>query len=344
MAGIGTSLQGSWQRLTQAEPKPPRAWEWVTGLPKGATRAEVVLPEVAGPTLAAVLPQWHLPELQLASTDAGNATYRIAAVNGTPVSDCNQLHAAATRALARKKNITVALADKGGKPGTSMSVDPPQLLALTQAAAAHTQLLRVTEGGNPWVVVRQGGVRCKLMARIERERGILQMALGLTVCWGAQMELPREVTATCDGVPLCCLSAAETLERLYGKSRSTPAAPPAEACSFAAVSEREDYRIPTNYKRLQQATDGAAAGSTMPAPGPALATLPGVPYPGPAVLGDARALSGFLQQRQLHQAGELERVGWIIFAGEALRRGSVIDIAVDLGQGPLHVSLVVPKG
>ena len=64
--------------------------------------------------------------------------------------------------------------------------------------------------------------------------------------------------------------------------------------------------------------------------------------PGPAVLGDARALTGILLQRQLFRPGDPERTGWIVFAGESLNAGGAIDIDLDLGSGLQRFRFAVP--
>ena len=162
------------------------------------------------------------------------------------------------------------------------------------------------------------------------------------VCWGSPQLLPGEVRATCDGTPLRCLSLAETLEALYGDFDARLSNGDTERSSFAAVSEREDYLIPSNYQRLLKRVEAARGGSFAKRPRPALVDLPGVEYPGPAVLGDARALAAFLQQRELAGPGEAANVGWVMFAGEALRKGSRIQLAIDCGQGRVPVSFMLP--
>ena len=101
--------------------------------------------------------------------------------------------------------------------------------------------------------------------------------------------------------------------------------------------------IPTNFNRLNEQITKAARRSSAPPLLPALASLQGVRYPGPAVLGDARALSAFLLQRQLYQPGDLERTGWIVFAGESLRKSRQFEIQVDLGGGPRRIKFSFPN-
>jgi hypothetical protein len=342
-------MTGSWPNPRKASTpetvKAARAWDWVTTLPVGASRAEVVVPAVWEQAVVQVLPQWPHDEIKTVSTGSELRECRITGVNEIPVSDYNQLHAAVARAVGSGKNISVTLSSPGqvGKGGKRMAVEPAQLLALSQAAAPKEKLLRVTEDGNTWVILREGAVRCKLMTRLERSRCLLHVAVGLEVCWGPQLSLPREVCASCDGTPLQCLSVAETLEVLYGSGSEKKRDAEPNAHSFAVVSEQADYRMPTNYKRLQKAQEEAASKSQPVPTQPALVTVPGLSYPGPAALGDARALSAFVQQRELYQAGEPERVGWLMFSGPALRQAQTIKLDIDLGQGPNHLTFMLPK-
>src|SRR5205823_445959 len=181
--------------------------------------------------------------------------------------------------------------------------------------------------------------------RVERNHCLMHVAVSLGVCWGSPTNLPLDVQATCDGAALQCLTVSEALDALYGGPRQAGPTGPgsANANSFRAVSERADYLLPTNYKRLQHALDEEAKDSTAPPPGPAFATLPGLGYPGPALLGDARALSGFLLQRQVCQPGEPERVGWLVFQGDALRHGRPVQVSVDLGHGFNHLMFSLPQ-
>jgi len=316
----------------------------VAALPNGLPRAETLAPILPEPSVAILLPQWKESDIQTVSAEASPAEIRITAINEVPVADCNQLHAAVARALASGKELKVGMRNVASpeQAERTLSVEPVQLAALNQAAAPRSVLARVTEGGNNWAVLREDSVRCKLMARVERQRRLLHVAVGLTVCWGPQVTLPKDVRASCNGMPLQCLAVAETLDALYSPTSAKRPTPDRRSTSFAAVSEREDYLVPSNYKRLQQEVDAAAA-SGAPTPESALASVPGLSYPGPAVLGDARALSAFLQQRQLYQLGEPERVGWLVFAGDALRDGQTIEIDIDLGRGPCRLTFTVPK-
>jgi hypothetical protein len=216
------------------------------------------------------------------------------------------------------------------------------LVALTQTAAGDQPLIRVSDGGNSSLVIREGGIRCKLTARVERERGILHLVVSLGASWGDKQLLPTEIRADCNGRPLRCLSAADALELLYGDAGKVTGKPVNEsASSFAQVSEREDYLIPSNYKRLEQENQ-QGMDTLRSRPQPALAAVPGVLYPGPAVLGDARALTSFLLQREYYEPGQPERVGWILFAGESLRDGCEVDVDLDLGSGMRRIRFTLP--
>src|SRR5262249_23996526 len=155
---------------------------------------EVVIPEVPRTQLAALLPEWQ--DLGVRVAAAGADVVPITAVNRGPIATYDQLHAAAVRAVDSGKKATVSPGRVS--PQSGVPVQPAQLLALSQAAAPGEGLLRVAEDGNPWVLVRRDGVRCKVLARVERQRRLLQVVLSLGVCWGPQVLLPRDVQAACD--------------------------------------------------------------------------------------------------------------------------------------------------
>jgi hypothetical protein len=88
----------SWFGRSQAKAAPE--WEWATGLPRGATRAELMLPVLSETQLASLVPALSTSAIRLASVGPETAGCRITAVNGVAVADCNQLHAAVNRAVA----------------------------------------------------------------------------------------------------------------------------------------------------------------------------------------------------------------------------------------------------
>ena len=223
-----------------------------------------------------------------------------------------------------------------------MEMDSKRLPELAQSASPEHQVVRIAYSNHPSVMIRSNGVRCVMTPRVERQRGLLQLIIATRVVWGGRQILPRDVTAKCDNAPLRCLTLPETLELLYGHLDCKVRKNDEEKLSFAAVSERDDYLIPSNFRRLQENLDKAnRAYANMPRP--ALVDLPGVDYPGPAILGDSRALGQFLQQREYMQPDDSEKVGWVIFAGEGLRKGNQVEVSIDLGDGTVPVTFTIPK-
>lgn len=320
-------------------------WDWTTALPIGTSRAELVRATLPGEALAALVPEIARPEIILVSGRTGASAVEVTAVGGKSIKDYNQLDAAASAAAESGKPITVAFRSpsaSAGAPPPSVEIKPAALNALCCAVAPQETLLRVTDHGNPWVAIRRGGVRAKVLTRVERRHGLLQVAMTMGVHWGDPLTLPVEIQAQANGKPLPCLGVSEVLDRLYG-TPSTPADSDPAAYSFAASSERQDYLIPSNYKRLEQATEGSATTKPAGPSLPALASLPGIVYPGPALLGDARALCGLLLQRQIYRPGDPERTGWILFGDDILRQAASVQLTVDLGTGPIHLAFELPS-
>jgi hypothetical protein len=333
--GRHTTNGGTGKALTATRGQPDEAvaWGWAVALPHDATRAELVRPVVQREALAGIVPGLGKGEIVQVASASLAPPLEVVAVGKQSIADYGQLNAAVEAAATAGKSVNVTFRDparSGHQP--SAEIKPAVLAALCHEATPDKGIVRVTEDGNPWAVVRQGSIRCKAMARVERDHGLLHVALSLSHIGGAAVTLPAEVQATCDGRPLYCLTVADTLERLYGQP--TQEHDPA-AASFAAVSEREGYLIPSNFKRLEKA--GPTAGRHAPAQ-PAFAALPGVAYPGSPLLGDARALAGFLLQRQILQPGEPARLGWIVFADDSLGKGKSVQLAIDLGQGPININ------
>ena len=221
-----------------------------------------------------------------------------------------------------------------------LEVPSSALSVIAQAAGAECSAARIIHANRPAAMVRQGGKSCILTPRVERRRGLLQLIMTTRLHWGADELLPVELRATCGGRPLRCLTLPETLELLYGHFQVDSCAD--SASSFASVSERDDYLIPFNFHRLQAAAQNEGQPFSERRR-PLLIDLAGVEYPGPAVLGDARGLAEFLQQREITRAGAPEKLGWIIFAGSALRTGEQIEIEVDLGEGPMKLEFALPS-
>jgi hypothetical protein len=334
-----------WTKLKQSvhPEKIPEGWQWVSAIPSGLPRAELIPPALPSDSLSYFAPRLQTP-VRRVSTGTATQSYLVERIDDDSVKDLASLTMAleeASTSRAAVVHLREASADSAA-PSIPIPMDPRKLLVMAQVSGADHQIVRMTHGGRPSALIRQGPVRCVVTPRLERERGLLQLILTERVCWGERRVLPLEVTVTCDGTPLRCLTMSETLELLYGDFDASLRSGRAEQQSFAAVSEREDYLIPSNYRRLSKRVEEARGGSYAKRPQPALIELQEVEYPGPAVLGDARALGAFLLQRQFLQPDDPEDVGWILFAGKALRNASQIEIQIDLGQGAVPLEFVLP--
>ena len=324
------------------ESRSRQTWDWATAIPLDAKRAEVVPTSVPPDVLAALVPQLG-SEIQLASAVSGQAeawgvAARVVEADGHRITNCAQLDHLVEQALARRAPTKVSLTShSGGQPGT-LEMQPLQLAALSNAIAPAHPTMRVEEEGVPGLWIRDGATRCRLMVRAERSRGVLQLVLSLGTYWGEQQLLPVDIRARCDGESLLCLDATSTLNRLYGLSESVPQS----SHSFALVAESEDYNLPTSYKLIQESIDESASLQEHRR-APALLPSEGNEYPGPAALGDARALAAMLLRQQLYEPGESERIGWVLFAGDALKDGGEVTIELDLGSGPQTLTFRVPS-
>ena len=343
LAAFTDSVHSGWRKATQwsRDRKAPDEWNWMTGIPSGIPRAELIPATVPVQSLARFAPQAPFAVSQ-ASTSAANSSFVIERVGEQPIKNLADLAVAVEDAV--ESGVSSVVVRRTGTPGTRepglINIDPGGLTALAQASGPEHTLVRTVYAGSPAVMIRQHGVSCIVTARVERQRGVLQAMLVMRQHWGERAILPREITATCDETPLRCLSLPETLELLYGDFDSRVPAESAEVTSFAAVSERDDYLIPFNYRHLQTQLD--EQGSFAKRPRPALIELPDMEYPGPAILGDARAMVDFLLQREFTQPGEPERLGWVVFAGESLRRGKEIVLNLDLGFDSLPMVIRLP--
>jgi hypothetical protein len=320
---------------------------------------------VDGDTLASIVHDGESASTQIASNAATSCELQVIRVAGRPVRSFEHLHAIVEGAVDSSETVQVAIANSNadampvawaqtsdvpesavrpdsGSVAKTIALTPTSLRALEHGVARSEKTIRVFEDGNPWIVIREANVRSKLTARVERTSGLMQVVMTLELLAGPPVLLPVEVTATCQGMPLQCLTVAEALETLYGRVppdervKSSNDSSLIDHRSFAVVSQRDEYLVPTNYKRLQEETKRAAGL-------PAFAVVSGTSYPGSPLLGDARALAQFALQPQLCQPGEPERIGWIIFSGEALKQGGRIQIDVDLGHGPIPIAFLVPK-
>lgn len=311
-------------------------WDWATGIPVDAVRAEVVKPIVPNQAVSLLFPNLKEADVQLASATSGTAV-RVDEIDGKSTKNFRDLHSAIKSVSLENNSVKVILSD-----GRETTVDAKTLPSIEQGVAREQQFIRVVDDGNPRIIVRDNGVHCTLLPRVERGRGLLHVVVSTRQCWGEERQLPREVRAWCDGKPLRVLTAAQVLEHLYATDGATPDEPVhADEASFASVSAGHSYSIPTNYQKLQQDYDQLIRRTSF-RPQPALASLPGVVYPGSPVLGDARALSAFLLRPQIYESNAKERTGWIMFAGDSMNDGGMVEIELHLTDDPIRCRFEVP--
>jgi len=341
------AIRQSWKRMTsnpRSTPS-PTVWHWNTGIPQGVPRAEMVEARIHdADLLAEVIPGIVPDELQLVSADDSDRAVKVTCVNSFAVRNFDDLNRAIHAVSRKEGSVQVDFCSEAAASRSwATRVEPARLRILSQSVADDVPAMRVNEDGNPWIMIREGDVRCLITARLEREHRMLQLIVSLTNCGFDNVMLPANVEARCDQRHLRCLSCSEVLDRLYDpQARRKTDLASVGAENFAEASEREDYLVPTNCRRLIDETGGTR--DSFPATTPAFAAVPGVPYPGPAVLGDARALSSFLLQRQIYSPGQPENSGWIIFAGESLETSEQVEVSIDLGNGPTRCLFLFPKG
>ena len=334
-------MMQSWRRATGSGPNDAIVvWDWTTGVPVDAPRGELLAATLRGDAVAHFLPQLTTSDIQLVSAPGNLGGYEIRNIEGQVVDDCSDLYTALEQVSQSATDVQVDLARIGARSDaseTAVKVDPSTLMALAQSIAPETTAFRVSEGGNPTFVIRDGGIRTHVVLRVERRVGVVQLVITLANCGADERLLPVEVGARCDNEPLQCLSVASTLELLYGEPDADLNA---TSQSFSETSEREDYLLPVNYKRLSRRDEGRRGLMTQ---SPAFASLTGMRYPGTALLGDARALTGIMLQQQKLNRGEQSETGWILFAGEQLHTAEHVDVSIDLGNGPKSYRFMIPK-
>ena len=318
-----------------------RLWDWVTAIPAhpNVTRAEVIRPSLPKRAVALLIPEYKQPDsIQLVSNSDEIPHTRIAKVSGVNVTNFEVLHRLSLKALDEKKPVEIAVADPGENAQT-FTVQPDVLDAICQGVAADQNPIALYENGNLWTVIRENGIRCKLLPQYDRESGLIHLVVSLRLLWGQERLLPIDIRVKSNNIDLRCLSAAEVLEQLYGtpieedKDEATP--------SFAEISQQVSYRMPTNYKRLAVPFQEASRrGVTQPIP--ALFSAPGFRYPGSPLLGDARVLSAFLLQPNLYSPMAAERTGWVLFDARNIEENKSFTVQLDLGSGLKSYRFSIP--
>ena len=333
----------------QDKPEDFVLWQWTSALPQAVPRAESVASTVRRESAAPILAKNKDWPVQQASFTDDPGTLEVINIGGQKVANLSDLVRAEDLALERHGKTQVDISLPGNDPGhiVAVTLDRAELKSFCNSVSLEANKVRITQDGNPWIVVRSGDIRCKLTARVEKSRGLMQVVMSIDSSAASDLIQPRDVKAACDGQPLNCLDASETLACLYGKpgakkEKDKKSATP-KSGSFAVVSEREDYAIPTNYNSLAQKYEMQFGKSAIAAPEPALIVGAKERFPGSGILGDARALSGFLLQRQQLKQDAPTVTGWVIFSGEGLKKAENIEITVDLGSGPHKMQFSLPK-
>jgi hypothetical protein len=342
---LGASLSGFVESVTPSNGAEPLTWEWAVGIPRSLSKGDVAV-SVPNDAVVAFAPAAHSGNIRLVSADT-STPLSIAAVNNKSVRTLDDLNMAVERVAdqhsgVKEKGIVVEFV--GGSTDSAsvpVTISSDNFVALAHACIPDQTQVRAVIDGNPWVVTRNDAVRCKTMLRKERHSKLVHLVMSLKVCWGQPQKLPASIAMSCEGKPLNCLTVSEVLDQLYGERKKRPRTAKS-ITSYAEVSEDDEFLTPVNYRKLEAklANDQRLASIR---PYPAFASVGGHTYPGPAVLGDARALSGFMLQPRVFSPKDEEQVGWIVFDGSSVPDGEAYELLVDLGSGPLSVQFKVPN-
>jgi hypothetical protein len=183
------------------------------------------------------------------------------------------------------------------------------------------------------------------MLRSEEQTKLVHLVMSLKVCWGEPKTLPGDLRLFNDGRELSCLNVSQVLNRLYDdpkKRERNESAQKQLVTTFNQIAGEDEYLIPTNYRELE-ALRAANSRLANIRPTSAFAVVGGYAYPGPPVLGDARALSSFLLQPRIYAADEPEQVGWVVFEAPKKGSGEDFELVVDLGSGPQKIQFRIPS-
>lgn len=326
----------SWNRVTKNEVRQAvEPWKWCPVVPVGVTRAELASCNIRAEQLANWLPKTSQSKVQLVSHQQQQVSTKIAFINGQKISNFADL----TRAVNNSGNRELIQIDFQSPSGTieAIEIPYPELNRLSQFVEPELAVTQYTEDSNPWFLIRDGDVRCRGTVRVERTQGIAQVVLALSNVSSSQTYLlPTEITAVCDEQPLQFLTVDQCLDQLYANN---PMKAPLDQTSFAVVSDREDYLLPTNYRALE---NELGEHKSLMYDQPAFALVNSEAYPGTALLGDARALSQFLLRRERLEPNAGEITGWLIMSSATLKTGKTVKLRIDLGRGPREILLRVP--
>ena len=342
MASFSSSMGEVMAKVTPKDDPEPILWNWAPGIPQSVSKGEDVPIQLTEQAVTAFLPALNRDGIRLVSNTNSPTPWSVTAVNNVRVRTVADLNAAVDAAVeGETKQSIVEIADEiSGQSSVPVEVSSTNLISLAHSCVPDDTPLRLVEGGNSWILLKDEGVRCKVMLRRERRSGLIHVVMGLKLCWGAPRKLPAAVTVRSKGTELSCLSVPQVLRVLYGEAKDEKDEQP--VTRFQEIATDDEYITPVNYRQLEaRLSEDQRLASIRPTP--AFAVVGGYAYPGPPVLGDARALSGFLLQPRVYAADEPEHVGWIVFDGRKLSDEEAFELTVDLGNGPRTVQVRVPN-
>lgn len=331
--------------ITPKDTVEPIVWRWSTGIPQAVTKSESIKSTVPLDAVAVFAPDADVSAIQLAST-AQQPQIPITVVNDAQVHTLAELHTGIVEAVENSSDEEAVIEFAVGSTADQsmpVKISRNNLIALEHASLPDRSPIRVVEDANPWVLLKDDGVRCKLMLRTEENSKLVHVAMSLKVCWGQSVTLPRDLHVFCEGKELDCLTVAETLQRTYGdlpgklKQESD-----GDLKTYNDIASADEYLIPVNYRDLE-AKHAAEYRFAAFRPMPAFAVVGGYTYPGPPVLGDARALGSFMLQPREYNVDEETHVGWVVFDASSVNAAENFEVTVDLGSGPQTVRFRIPK-
>lgn len=318
-------------KKSKTDEEVPRAWEWAPLVTTEGTRAELLSAQIPPEAVAHFLPEIQNDSVQLVSGFPIETS--ITHVGGRPVrSYADLLGSRPVRASDRRTQIDFRLtgARAESKPQALMLSDD-MIDAILQSMHSQHSVVRYKDAENDWVYIRSGREAYKLTLRYERSTGLLHLVMAVKNCWGPPLAMPLDVEVWGPGQePLRCLTVADVLEVTHGDPDSVAAK--SGFTHYAHAAEREDYVLPTNYKRLASKEQEQSTALRMPA----FAYLDGASYPGSPVLGDARILAALFMRPSLRDSREPKQMGWMVFRGAPNAEGDFL-VRIQTHSGPVDV-------
>lgn len=341
VAKFGDSLSSVVAKITPSDEPEPVIWTWAGGIPRDAARSEEIPVCIDSDVVAKTGVKFAGNDIRLVSgTTSAPPAWSISAVNDTSVRTFAELNTAVEAAVQSDVDPVIELTgDSHRDNSVPVKLSSTDLTAIAHAATPEAQPIRLVEDGNSWILIREDGVRCKVMLRREQASGLIHVVMNLKLCWGESRRLPVNVVVRSDREELSCLSVPEILDVLYDDSRKTSSADRVQR--FKAIASSDDYVTPVNYRKLEAKLAKEQRLASI-RPVPAFAVVGGYAYPGPPVLGDARALSGFLLQPRKYSADEPEHVGWVIFDGRAVQDSEHFEVEIQFEEKTHTVRFRVP--